>query len=134
MTITIKNDTTVEELRKLFSGTYPFLKLEFFTLPLLGQQAACFAIPLAHRRKISRIKTGFLRGQIEIEDHQNSTAAEQAFSSLFGLQTQVSRLDGDAWVQTNGSSCFILKEQNETGRKIVLALMNHQDAIGNTTH
>ena len=82
MIIPKNKNTALEEIRKLFSGYYPFLKLEFFNEPLPGQQASCFAGLLAHHKKMSDIKTCFAQGRIEIVDEENSSSVETGIQRL----------------------------------------------------
>ena len=57
---------------------------------------------------------------------------KQAFNGLFDLHVQVFLLDGDSWIQTGSTSKLTLKEQNENGRKKVLALLYNKDNVSGT--
>ncbi|MBM3178080.1 MAG: hypothetical protein FJZ78_08750 [Bacteroidetes bacterium] len=110
--LSISEKLTVAEIQQFFSGTYNFLKIEFYkTLELNGiritkkienhsllPKAAMPSIDLSHFRTVEQIKADFQRAT--------------------GLIARVFRKSGNVWIETSLTDDWSLERQNAEGKLI----------------
>ncbi len=117
MTIMIKPDTKLSEIKNTFKHAYPFLKMEFFSRSHAWQESSSFADILSDNlsaEEASRNK--IISGFIEINFWQKTGVVESIFKNKFDLFVQVYRKHNDHWIQTSGTDELSLEQQNEAGR------------------
>ncbi len=117
MILDIDRSSTLSEIASVFSGYYPFLKLEFFELSHNLEESSSNANILPKSKLVSEIT--LLNSPVQIEVHfWNKTATvEQMFKNKVGLHVQVFRKFGETWIQTAGTDDLTLEEQNSIGKK-----------------
>ncbi len=109
---------SIADVKREFSGKYPFLKLEFFSrrrngdarhLPFLSEDLLLSELhPLPKEGKID------IKGSVTIRELEKKLAEE------FQLQAQVFRRSGNVWLETTMTDGWTLAHQNEHGRDISL--------------
>ena len=117
MTIMIKPDTKLSEIKKSFSHAYPFLKLEFFTRAHAWQESSSVDDILSDIVSAAEAsKNNIISGFIEINFWQKTGVVESIFKNKFDLFVQVYRKHNDQWIQTSGTDELTLEQQNDAGR------------------
>jgi hypothetical protein len=114
--LNIAKGIIIREIQGDFNARYPFLKLEFYRIGLLGS-----SIKLKERvPDFSVLKSADLKnsGAIEIKDEMTVVELEKIFLEQFGLVAQVSRNSGGMWLETTMTDKWSLYKQNEYGREI----------------
>jgi hypothetical protein len=113
------NDTVhIRDLQSVFSQAYPYLKIDFFDKPhgwLEGNSNAHqyhpdFRLSLIESKHVQHVS-------IEVHPWTKVGTLEQTFRELLGVYVQVSRRNGETWIQTAGTDELNLDEQNEIGRR-----------------
>jgi len=114
MIIEINDSKTIGELTKEFSECFPFLKIEFFHEPHDWQEASYVNDMLPHNKKIAELRVTRQPAVMYIHSFQKTGTVEQEFKKILGLNVQVFRREGNAWVQTTDTDELTLEEQNKT--------------------
>ncbi len=115
MELFIDNDSKVEDISKLFTARYPYLKIEFykrnFTNASSKKEFIPFQFPLTHVIKKDL--------KVVINFKSNMTVAELENDFLvIGLQVEVFRKSGKVWVETSLTTSWTLQQQNLAGEEI----------------
>ncbi|HWC53906.1 MAG TPA: hypothetical protein VG676_10010 [Chitinophagaceae bacterium] len=122
------NDTkTIEDIRKEFSEYYPFLSIEFYDEPHKSGETSSYKHLLPHNKTIRDIRRKHNPGMLEIHSWHKTGIVEQEFKRLYGLNVQILRRQGDAWIQTAGTDELSLEEQNEIGRNATQDVLHGTD-------
>ena len=122
------NDTkTIEDIRKEFSEYYPFLSIEFYDEPHKSGEISSYKHLLPHNKTIRDIRRKHNPGMLEIHSWHKTGIVEQEFKRLYGLNVQILRRQGDAWIQTAGTDELSLEEQNEIGRNATQDVLHGTD-------
>ena len=116
MHIHIHDETTLHEIRQVFSDYYPFLKLEFYKTPHRAFAASPDEKLLNHQLKMKEIRKVHTDGLLEIHPTQTVGTLEKELRERFDLFAQVCKIEKGSWVQTTGMDTFTLKEVNELSR------------------
>lgn len=113
----ILTNRSIQELRKDFNETYPFLKLEFYKV---GNLAPTIRVK-EHLPHSTLLKFAGLKkpGYIEVSDDMTVGELEKTFLEQYGLVAQVSRNSGGVWLETTMTDNWSLSKQNDYGREIV---------------
>lgn len=119
MYILLSPDKTISEIQDLFTGKYPYLKLQFYKRRWLDKSDP--------DKKISLPRTGSLKaaglkqsGIVDVKNDMTVGALENALNDQFGLNVQVARKSGTLWLETTMTGRWSLQKQNEHGREISL--------------
>ena len=113
MKLFLEKESTVEEVKKVFTTYYPYLRLELYKKP-------------ANKNDISTPKersplNKFIHssGKIVIDINNDVTVAEleNQFAAV-GLLSEVFRKSGNVWVETSLTSNWTLHQQNAEGEEI----------------
>jgi hypothetical protein len=116
MNLYIEKEGNIENIKKVFSTCYPFLKIEFYKKQYLSDQ------PLA-RKEVMSPKATLLqsllpaKSVINIGNERTVTQIENDFASL-GLIAEVFRKSGNVWVGTSLTNDWTLQQQNLEGEEI----------------
>ncbi len=124
MIIEINDNSKIEAVCNAFMQRYPFLKIEFYNQPHGWQESTSYKHLLPHDKTIGEVRNKHNPGALEIHASQKTGIVEQEFNKRFGLNVQVFRRHGDAWVQTAGTDELTLEEQNETGKNATQDMMH----------
>jgi hypothetical protein len=113
MKLFLENESTVEELKKMFTNYYPYLRLDLYKKP-------------ANKKDISTHKEGWrlnkftnLSGKTVIDINSDVTVAEleNQFAAV-GLLSEIFRKSGNVWVETSLTNNWSLQQQNAEGEEI----------------
>lgn len=119
MRLIINAETAIKDLRKEFSLSYPFLKLEFFQNDNKTKTRHTVLSTVDHHKLLGEIwDQKKAEGVIEVTDNITVMELENLFMEEFGLAVQVFRKSGNIWLQTTMTDGLTLKQQNDHGEEI----------------
>lgn len=115
MKLFIGKDSLAEDVKKVFTACYPFLKIELFRKPLTNslytKHTLAINLPL-----IQQIKQ---QSEIVINIERNKTVAElENDFLLIGLKAEVFRKSGNVWVETSLTNNWTLQQQNAEAEEL----------------
>jgi hypothetical protein len=116
MHIEINDNTSLCEIKEVFSDFYPYLKIEFYKHPHKKYQESDESDRLDPNTTLGHIKRTHYSGILEIQPLYRVADVEREFQERFGLSVQVFRKNNEAWEQTTGMDILTLKDINEIGR------------------
>ncbi|MEP6684301.1 MAG: hypothetical protein ABJA35_13625 [Parafilimonas sp.] len=114
MKLFIGKDSLAEDVKKVFTACYPFLKIEFYKRPLNNSQYKKEVIPL-HLPLIQAKE--LCKTEINIEKDKTVAELEHDFS-LIGLKAEVFRKSGNVWVETSLTNNWTLQQQNTEAEEL----------------
>lgn len=114
MFLHIVDSMTVEEVQDRFNECFPFLTIEFFSVPHKRFQSTDVQFRFDPKEQIGDIRTNHTKGAMEIKSWFTVARVEKELWEKYGLHAQIYRLspDGEA-VQTTTSDEFTLHEQSQ---------------------
>jgi hypothetical protein len=115
MIINITNKTTVRNIQRKITVTYPFLKIEFFH----GQGKSNKEHWFDQDCRLLEIAKDTKPGWIVIHPWHTASCIKETFERRFGLHAQFFRRLIDEWIEITGTEVFTIEEQNQIGRKSV---------------
>ncbi len=111
MQIKLKLETTIEEIQKQFTSLFPHLKLGFFRDLNQDQILTANELIRNDKLKISELSDIAISGTLEIDPLQTIIDFEKSILSQYGLQVQVFRKSGNAWLVTTSTDSKTFAEQ-----------------------
>lgn len=114
MQLSIENDTKVQDIQKLFTTYYPFLKIEFYKYSIYNPNKKD-TIPIT--MPLSQVLNKNLTAIINIKKNITVAQVEDDFLQL-GIQAEIFRRSGNVWVETFLTSNWTLDQQNLEGEEI----------------
>jgi hypothetical protein len=130
MIIEITGEKTIEEIRKEFSGYYPFLAIEFFDTAHRMEETSSYLHQYPHTKTIAEIRKNHNPGMLEIQPWHKTGFVEQEFRQHLGLYVQIMRHHGNTWIQTAGTDELTLEEQNALGASTMQDFTNRRKDYG----
>ena len=114
MFLHIVESMTVEEVQDRFNECFPFLTIEFFSVPHKPFQSTDNRYRYSPTEMICDIRTNHAKGAMEIKSWFTVARVEKELWERYGLHAQIYRLSpsGEA-VQTTASDNFTLYEQSQ---------------------
>jgi hypothetical protein len=121
MKLFIEKHSLAEDVKKIFTAYYPFLKIEFYKKPLTNSLYKKEAIPL-HLPLIQQIQK---QSETVINIERNKTVAEvENDFSLIGLKAEIFRKSGNVWVETSLTNNWTLQQQNAEAEELSRHFIN----------
>jgi hypothetical protein len=113
MKLFLEKENTVEEVTKVFSAYYPFLRLSLYKMPANKKEVS------VHKERLPLNRFTHSSGRIVIDINNNITVAEleNQFASV-GLSSEVFRKSGNVWVETSLTSNWTLQQQNSEAEEL----------------
>ena len=112
----IYQQQTLREIQVAFHERFPNLKIEFFD----GAHAAGEGSPaqqmLRTNQTIKEAAVPFEAKNLSFDENQTVKNFEQKLYEKFGLNVQVFRKSGNAWLQTTSTDHWTLARQNQRSR------------------
>ena len=118
MEITINDEVRISDIQREFSKSYPFLKVEFFTVQHNKNQLSSLKNMIPNDRLIGSFRTRQYSGTIGIGDSKTVAELEQEFEKQFGLYAQIFRKSGSLWIETSLTDKWTLALQNSEGHEM----------------
>ena len=120
MELQINSDQHISEIQKDFSDVFKYLKIEFFTKPVVTEKRSAAKNIVSHQRRISELVKIPINASVAIYDGMSVLDLEKLFTDQFGLSVQVFRKSGNVWLETTMTDGWSLKQQNEHGKEITI--------------
>ena len=117
MKLFIEKESLADDVKKIFTTCYPFLKIEFYkktpphTAAILKKEVMPFNLPLV------QFINGNSKTVIDISHNITVEQLEDQFASL-GLLSEVFRKSGNVWKETSLTNNWTLQQQNMEGEEI----------------
>ena len=116
MRLYIEKESQIEDIKRVFTACYPFLKIEFykkqFSPPNPGKKEA-----LAARTALTNLAHLPAKRMIDLDNATTVADLENEFASL-GVIAEVFRKSGNVWVETSLTNDWTLRQQNHEGEEI----------------
>jgi hypothetical protein len=118
MNIIINDKRKVFAIQEEFNRAFPYLKLEFFAKSNSATGRSPGKYIKNNSETLGNCRTIHQGGGITV--HPNMTVAdlEQGFRETYGLNIQVFRKSGKAWLETTITDGWTLEEQNRQGEDL----------------
>jgi hypothetical protein len=114
MKIIIENATLADDVKKLFTDYYPYLKIELYKMPRGNQELAKKEV-IPSNYFMSKFITN--PGDININRSVTVTELEKQFFNI-GLIIEVYRKSGNVLVETSLTGSWTLQQQNDEAEEI----------------
>ncbi len=115
MKLFIEKDSLAEDVKKIFTACYPFLKIELYNKPLTNfkykNETISFNLPLMQGVKKQS------KAIIDIEKNKTVAELENDFL-LIGLKAEIFRKSGNVWVETSLTNNWTLQQQNAEAEEL----------------
>ena len=112
----IYNTRQLIELQEEFKNTFPFLKIEFFSLPHENGEGSDEKNLLDNQLTIGEVRKKNIAGFLSLNGDMPVGVFEKLFESSFELNVQVYRKSHGKWLQTWASDVWTLGEQNNRSK------------------
>ena len=120
MLLHIDDNKLVTDVQEDFSDSYPFLKIEFYDQPHHYKETSTPNHRISPDKKIGVIRNMHDPVNLEILSWYSTGRVEREFKEKSGLNVQVFRRDGGAWIQTGISDSYTLAEQVERAQRAIV--------------
>lgn len=117
MKLFIDKESRAEDLKKIFTTYYPFLKIELYKKPFANNSIIAKKEPLPPMVRLNE----FIHpsNEVVIDMSRNITVAEleSQFNNI-GLVAEVFRKSGNVWIASSLTDNWTLQQQNAEGEEI----------------
>lgn len=118
MKITVNDSGKIFAIQENFNEQFPYLKLEFFSKPHGVGIGSSKKLIKQNYKTLGECRTIHNTGKITITPNMTVSELEQSFSEVYGLNVQVFRKSGKAWLETTVTDGWTLQEQNKQGESL----------------
>jgi len=117
MELFIEKGSKVEDVNKIFTNCYPFLKIELYQRPFADGHAAAKKEPLALSASLNKFIHRNGKASIDINGDITVAELENQLQNI-GLTAEVFRKSGNVWIETSLTNNWTLQQQNAEGEEI----------------
>ncbi len=121
MQLLINETSLAEDVKKIFTACYPFLKIELYKRAFNDtkskKETVAWHLPLLHQAK------NISKTSINIEKNKTVAELENDFL-MIGLRAEVFRRSGNVWVETSLTTNWTLQQQNAEAEEICREFMD----------
>ena len=118
MKIEINDRRKIFAIQEEFNMHFPYLKLEFFTKPHTSRGESTKQLIKHNSKTLGECRIIHKTGQITINESMTVSELEQHFRDVYGLEIQIFRKSGKAWLETTVTDSWTLEEQNTQGEAL----------------
>jgi len=105
-------------IQEEFNAAFPYLKLEFFSQPYSKGGEPTLKTIKPNSKTLGECRTLHKQGEITILDLTTVADLEHSFCDIYGLEVQIFRKSGRAWLETTITNNWTLNEQNTQGEAL----------------
>ena len=105
----------VREVEKVFTETYPYLRIEFHRNGPRWLRSVQSGIEAEDWERLAR---ELLKDEIRLTDEMTVGELEGRLKEVLGVPAVIVRRSGNFWIETSMTRNWTLKEQNEHGREL----------------
>ena len=124
MKIQISQPKKTWAIKRTFSRTFPYLKIEFFKSPHDTGEASSAKSMIKVNKSLVEINPLLKDGIIDVQENDTVASVERRFQD-FGLPVQIFRKQNNVWLETTATDQLTLAEQNDKGSSASVSA--HQD-------
>ena len=106
----------VQDLKRQFHASFPFLKIEFFEGSHRISEGSSKANMLDNLIQLDTLLKNMNEGVVELNALSSVAAFEQLLDESFGLHVQVFRKSGNLFLETTKTDDWTLAQQNAEGK------------------
>lgn len=118
MQLFIEDSTLVEDVKKIFTNYYPFLKIELYKKSYTsGKHLKIKKELLASASYLNKFTQAPGKAVIDIENRVTVSELENQFAAI-GLVAEIFRKSGNVWIETSLTDNWTLQQQNMEGEEI----------------
>lgn len=126
MKMYVDNRTLVEDIKKVFSNAYPFLKIELYIKKAVERNVPAKKEPLPYYLHMGAyLNKQDINYTIDISNNITVAELEMQFEKI-GLIAEVQRKSGNVWIETFLTNNWTLQQQNAEGEEISSHFSNNQ--------
>ena len=114
MSLTFDDNADIGSLQTQFNTVFPYLKIEFYVNLLFDQDLDLKAHVQSHR-KLSDCRRIFNNGDLVVTPSLTVSELVGSCKRIYGLDAQIFRKSGKAWLGTTLTDNWTLEEQNRQG-------------------
>jgi len=119
MKLNINDKRKVADIQKDFSKSFPFLRLEFFSVPhKSGKGTAKKNLIIPDHKTVGDCRRIHKSKIVTITPEMKVSELEKIFLEDYGLNVQVFRNSGRVWLETTMTDDWTLAEQNRQGEEL----------------
>ena len=123
MKILINDHRKIFTIQEEFNIVFPYLKLEFFSQPHLKGAEPIQKMIKPDDKTLAEYRIIHKQGEITISGSMTVADLEQNFFDIYGLEVQIFRKSGKAWLGTTITDSWTLEEQNKQGESLSKGLV-----------
>ena len=112
----IYNTKQLKILQEEFKNTFPFLKIEFFSISHEIREGSDEKYLLDNELTVGEVREKNIAGFLSLNEDMPVGVFEKLFESSFELNVQVYRKSHGKWLQTWASDVWTLGEQNNRSK------------------
>jgi hypothetical protein len=120
--------STIKELQSEFTKSFPYLKIEFYKKPHAEGELNTLFQKINPTDKIDDYSIKRRSGELSFSKTDTVATVEKVFHDVFGLNVQVFRRSGNAWIGTSVTDGWTLAQQNDEA-KVSVDYKNNQSPI-----
>lgn len=113
--IEIDDSKKISEVRKLFNGEYPFLRLQFFDEFSRSNNGSEDGNDKIEQDNLSEYRSNQAVEPLMIVPTMTGRELAELFKTFYGLSVQVFRKSGTSWLGTTLTDHWTLEKQNQQG-------------------
>ncbi len=114
----IDNTKTLGDLINEFNKAFPYLKIEFYSIPYKAKELLHKDKIIRHTVALAQCRKSKTEGNIELNPELTVAALELDFWENHGLSVQVFRKSGSLWIETSLTDSWTLRQQNYEGEQM----------------
>lgn len=114
MSLELNHNDLISTVQTQFNEAFPYLKIEFYT-NLLFDQNLDLRAQVQSNRTLRDCRRVFNNGDLVITPSLTISELVGGFRTMYGLDAQVLRKSGKAWLGTTLTDNWTLEEQNRQG-------------------
>lgn len=116
MTLYLSPQLKIKDIKKYFSRSYPYLKIEIFKQQMYSTKDGISQKDIAPDSARLLEITGVMKeGEIEITPKHTVAEAEQIFQNTFFLPVRIFCKSKFSWIETTKTNQMTLEKQNRIG-------------------
>lgn len=117
MKLFIEAGSKVDDVKKIFSNSYPFLKIELYKKPFNNGRFGIKKQQLAPTESLFKFVHALEKAAIDIGNNITVAELENQFADI-GLIAEVFRKSGNVWIESSLTDNWTLLQQNSEAEEI----------------
>lgn len=116
--LNITENTSITSIQEAFRSLFPYLSIRFFSAPQKPGEPVHLRSIENSEKTLKQLRKKNSPGDITITPETVVADLENKFNNLYGIEVQVYRQSGKAWLETTLTDSWTLDEQNQQGEAL----------------